>query len=117
MCLLVGVEALVGWLLDHADVQVTDLSDADTGSEECSDEEVVEDVDDSAYAVVSASCVVAPPFCQPDLCSGFPACCSMGPLCSFATHIMKLPSADWVFCALITSALNQPLVPTSNDVG
>lgn len=60
MCLLVGVEALVGWLLDHADVQVTDLSDADTGSEECSDEEVVEDVDDAAYAVVSASCVVAP---------------------------------------------------------
>lgn len=60
MCLLVGVEALVGWLLDHADAQVTDLSDADTGSEECSDEEVVEDVDDVAYAVVSASCVVAP---------------------------------------------------------
>lgn len=59
MYLLVGVEALVGWLLDHADVQVTDLSDADTGSEECSDEEVVEDMDDAAYAVVSASCVVA----------------------------------------------------------
>ncbi|XP_024897658.1 E3 ubiquitin-protein ligase HERC2 isoform X3 [Pteropus alecto] len=52
-----GVEALVGWLLDHADVQVTDLSDADTGSEECSDEEGVDDVDDMAYAV-SAGAVV-----------------------------------------------------------
>jgi len=57
VCLLVGVEALVGWLLDHADVQVTDLSDADTGSEECSDEEVVEDVDDSAYAVSTGAVV------------------------------------------------------------
>lgn len=55
--LLTGVEALVGWLLDHADVQVTDVSDADTGSEECSDEDLVEDVDDVAYAVVSAACV------------------------------------------------------------
>ncbi|XP_030881180.1 E3 ubiquitin-protein ligase HERC2 [Leptonychotes weddellii] len=54
---LPGVEALVGWLLDHADVQVTDLSDADTGSEECSDEEVVEDVDDSAYAVSTGAVV------------------------------------------------------------
>lgn len=45
----------MGWLLDHADVQVTDLSDADTGSEECSDEEGVDDVDDMAYAVVSAA--------------------------------------------------------------
>lgn len=55
MCSLVGVEALVGWLLDHADVQVTDLSDADTGSEECSDEEGVDEVDDTAYAMVSAA--------------------------------------------------------------
>lgn len=55
VCSLVGVEALVGWLLDHADVQATDLSDADTGSEECSDEEGVDDLDDMAYAVVSAA--------------------------------------------------------------
>ncbi|KAB1251276.1 E3 ubiquitin-protein ligase HERC2, partial [Camelus dromedarius] len=48
---LPGMEAVVGWLLDNADVQVTDLSDTDTGSEECSDEEVVEDVNDTAYAV------------------------------------------------------------------
>ncbi|XP_019484450.1 PREDICTED: E3 ubiquitin-protein ligase HERC2 [Hipposideros armiger] len=54
---LPGVEALVGWLLDHADVQVTDLSDADTGSEECSDEDMVEDVDDMAYAVSTGAVV------------------------------------------------------------
>ncbi|KAF4026258.1 hypothetical protein G4228_018565 [Cervus hanglu yarkandensis] len=54
---LPGVEALVGWLLDHADVQVTDLSDADTGSEECSDEEVMEDVDDTAYAMSTGAVV------------------------------------------------------------
>lgn len=60
MCSLVGVEALVGWLLDHADVQVTDLSDADTGSEECSDEEGLDDVDDVAYAVVSAAAPACP---------------------------------------------------------
>lgn len=65
MCLLAGVEALVGWLLDHADMQATGLSDADTGSEECSDEEVVEDVDDAAYAMVSVTCVAAPCSCLP----------------------------------------------------
>lgn len=51
--LLLGVEALVGWLLDHSDVQVTEFSDADTVSDEYSDEEVVEDVDDTPYPVVS----------------------------------------------------------------
>lgn len=53
---LAGVEALVGWLLDHPDVQITDLSDADTISDEYSDEEVVDDVEEaeSAYPVVSA---------------------------------------------------------------
>lgn len=78
MCLLLGVEALVGWLLDHADVQVTDLSDADTGSEECSDEEVVEDVDDTAYAMVSAPLL--------SLCPElwFPPCHSIWPLCGSA---------------------------------
>ncbi|KAK2509156.1 hypothetical protein MC885_004362 [Smutsia gigantea] len=54
---LPGVEALVGWLLDHADMQATGLSDADTGSEECSDEELVEDVDDAAYAVSTGAVV------------------------------------------------------------
>uniref|UniRef100_A0A8C3FTH4 E3 ubiquitin-protein ligase HERC2 n=1 Tax=Chrysemys picta bellii TaxID=8478 RepID=A0A8C3FTH4_CHRPI len=44
---LPGVEALVGWLLDHPDVQITDLSDADTVSDEYSDEEMVEDVEES----------------------------------------------------------------------
>lgn len=51
--LLIGVEALVGWLLDHSDVQVTEFSDAETVSDEYSDEEVVEDVDDTPYPVVS----------------------------------------------------------------
>nr|XP_014343905.1 PREDICTED: E3 ubiquitin-protein ligase HERC2 [Latimeria chalumnae] len=48
-----GVEALVGWLLDHPDVQITDLSDADTVSDEFSEEEVVEDLEETeaAYAV------------------------------------------------------------------
>uniref|UniRef100_A0A663FHC2 E3 ubiquitin-protein ligase HERC2 n=1 Tax=Aquila chrysaetos chrysaetos TaxID=223781 RepID=A0A663FHC2_AQUCH len=40
---LPGVEALVGWLLDHPDVQITDLSDADTISDEYSDEEIAEE--------------------------------------------------------------------------
>uniref|UniRef100_A0A669B1P6 E3 ubiquitin-protein ligase HERC2 n=1 Tax=Oreochromis niloticus TaxID=8128 RepID=A0A669B1P6_ORENI len=35
-----GVETLVSWLLDHPDVHVTELSDADTVSDEYSDEEV-----------------------------------------------------------------------------
>lgn len=100
VCLLLGVEALVGWLLDHADVQVTDLSDADTGSEECSDEEVMEDVDDTAYAMVSASLV--------PVCSEFwiPLHCSMGPLCGSAGHVAKLLRAAWVFCALIAFRFN-----------
>lgn len=100
------MEALVGWLLDHADVQVTDLSDADTGSEECSDEEVVEDVDDTAYAMVSAFLV--------PICSEFwiPLHYSIGLLCGSAGHVAKLLSATWVFCALITFRFN-----TSVDVG
>lgn len=55
--------------------------------------------------------------CQPDLCSGFPVYCPMGLLCGLAVHIMKLLSADWVFCALITLALKQTLVLTPNDIG
>ncbi|XP_060089857.1 E3 ubiquitin-protein ligase HERC2 isoform X3 [Heteronotia binoei] len=56
---LPGVEALVGWLLDHPDVQITDLSDADTVSDEYSDEEVVEDVEEAEAAYpVSIGAVV-----------------------------------------------------------
>lgn len=56
-----GVEALVGWLLDHADAPGTDLSDPDTGSEDSSDEELLEDLDDTAYALVSAYRPPPPP--------------------------------------------------------
>lgn len=41
-----GVEALVSWLLDHPDVQITELSDADTVSDEYSDEEVLEELEE-----------------------------------------------------------------------
>lgn len=51
MCFYVlGVEALVGWLLDHPDVQITDLSDADTVSDEYSDEEITEEVEEAEAA-------------------------------------------------------------------
>lgn len=50
---VLGVEALVGWLLDHPDVQITDLSDADTISDEYSDEEITEEVEE-----VEAACPV-----------------------------------------------------------
>ncbi|KAM4682548.1 E3 ubiquitin-protein ligase HERC2 isoform 7-T7 [Amazona ochrocephala] len=56
---LPGVEALVGWLLDHPDVQITDLSDADTVSDEYSDEEMVEEVEEAEAACpVSGGAVV-----------------------------------------------------------
>ncbi|XP_078115961.1 E3 ubiquitin-protein ligase HERC2 isoform X3 [Sander vitreus] len=42
-----GVEALVGWLLDHPDVHVTEVSDADTVSDEYSDEEVLEELEEA----------------------------------------------------------------------
>lgn len=47
---VLGVEALVGWLLDHPDVQITDLSDADTLSDEYSDEEIAEEVEEAEAA-------------------------------------------------------------------
>lgn len=37
----------MGWLLDHPDVQVTELSDADTVSDEYSDEEVLEELEEA----------------------------------------------------------------------
>ncbi|XP_049689999.1 E3 ubiquitin-protein ligase HERC2 isoform X4 [Accipiter gentilis] len=56
---LPGVEALVGWLLDHPDVQITDLSDADTISDEYSDEEIAEEVEEAEAACpVSSGAVV-----------------------------------------------------------
>ncbi|XP_054644739.1 E3 ubiquitin-protein ligase HERC2 isoform X2 [Dunckerocampus dactyliophorus] len=42
-----GVEALVSWLLDHPDVQASEVSDADTVSDEYSDEEVLEEVEEA----------------------------------------------------------------------
>lgn len=44
---LSGVESLVGWLLDHPDIQVTELSDADTVSDEYSEEEVLEELEET----------------------------------------------------------------------
>lgn len=44
----------MGWLLDHPDVHVTELSDADTVSDEYSDEEVLEELEEpeAAFSVV-----------------------------------------------------------------
>lgn len=44
----------MGWLLDHPDVHITDLSDADTVSDEYSDEEVLEELEEPepAFPVV-----------------------------------------------------------------
>uniref|UniRef100_A0A3Q4MNW4 HECT-type E3 ubiquitin transferase n=1 Tax=Neolamprologus brichardi TaxID=32507 RepID=A0A3Q4MNW4_NEOBR len=53
-----GVETLVSWLLDHPDVHVTELSDADTVSDEYSDEEVLEELEEAeppSGAVVTES--------------------------------------------------------------
>ncbi|XP_041128227.1 E3 ubiquitin-protein ligase HERC2-like isoform X2 [Polyodon spathula] len=54
-----GVEALVGWMLDHPDVQITELSDADTVSDEFSDEEIIEELEEpeAAFAVPSGAVV------------------------------------------------------------
>ena len=37
----------MGWLLDHPDIHVTELSDADTVSDEYSDEEVLEELEEA----------------------------------------------------------------------
>lgn len=52
-----GVEALVGWLLDHPDIHITELSDADTVSDEYSDEEVLEELEEAepSFPVVNYS--------------------------------------------------------------
>lgn len=59
---MLGVEALVGWLLDHPDVHITELSDADTVSDEYSDEEVLEDLEEAepTFPVVRCLSVSSP---------------------------------------------------------
>lgn len=37
----------MGWLLDHPDIHVTELSDADTVSDEYSEEEVLEELEET----------------------------------------------------------------------
>lgn len=37
----------MGWLLDHPDVHVTEVSDAETVSDEYSDEEVLEELEEA----------------------------------------------------------------------
>lgn len=37
----------MGWLLDHPDVQATEVSDAETVSDEYSDEEVLEEMEEA----------------------------------------------------------------------
>lgn len=37
----------MGWLLDHPDIHVTEVSDADTVSDEYSDEEVLEELEEA----------------------------------------------------------------------
>lgn len=54
-----GVEALVSWLLDHPDIHVTEVSDADTVSDEYSDEEVLEELEE---AEPTFPVVCLPPF-------------------------------------------------------
>lgn len=50
----------MGWLLDHPDVHVTEVSDAETVSDEYSDEEVLEELEEAEppFPAVSAT---APP--------------------------------------------------------
>ncbi|XP_037554244.1 E3 ubiquitin-protein ligase HERC2 [Nematolebias whitei] len=54
-----GVEALVSWLLDHPDIHFTELSDADTVSDEYSDEEVLEELEEAepTFSVSSGAVV------------------------------------------------------------
>lgn len=99
--LFLGVEALVGWLLDHSDVQVTEFSDAETVSDEYSDEEVVEDVDDTPYPVVSSFHVSCLSYMMILICYLFPSLKrTKASLVNFsirfthnsARHITKLPA-------------------------
>lgn len=51
-----GVEALVSWLLDHPDIHFTELSDADTVSDEYSDEEVLEELEEAEPVFTVVCC-------------------------------------------------------------
>lgn len=53
-----GVEALVSWLLDHPDIHVTELSDADTVSDEYSDEEVLEELEEAEPTFSVVHCLL-----------------------------------------------------------
>lgn len=46
----------MSWLIDHPDMHVTELSDADTVSDEYSDEEVLEELEEAepAFSVVGS---------------------------------------------------------------
>ncbi|XP_048453850.1 E3 ubiquitin-protein ligase HERC2 [Rhincodon typus] len=61
---LPGVEALVGWLLDHPDVQIAELSDAESTLSEYSDEEILEEVEETeaAYAVIGPQATLPNPW-------------------------------------------------------
>lgn len=50
----------MGWLLDHPDVHVTEVSDAETVSDEYSDEEVLEEVEEAEPPFPAVS-VKSPP--------------------------------------------------------
>lgn len=56
----------MGWLLDHPDVHITDLSDADTVSDEYSDEEVLEELEEPepAFPVV---CIIVHTHSDPNM--------------------------------------------------
>lgn len=53
------MEALVGWLLDHPDIHVTELSDAETVSDEYSDEEVLEELEEAEPPFPAVSITVS----------------------------------------------------------
>lgn len=49
----------MGWLLDHPDIHVTELSDAETVSDEYSDEEVLEELEETEPPFPAVSITVS----------------------------------------------------------
>lgn len=49
----------MGWLLDHPDIHVTELSDAETVSDEYSDEEVLEELEEAEPPFPAVSIAVS----------------------------------------------------------
>lgn len=49
----------MGWLLDHPDIHVTELSDAETVSDEYSDEEVLEELEEAEPPFPAVSITVS----------------------------------------------------------